>query len=151
MGCKDIIRFFIVCCLSLVLYILDFFPDKEILSTSFTILGIFFSVGIGTIVAIELNEIKNVPILKRLKEGIDKLVKIFITYFTMSTFLYIAGEKCLDKIGLHNIIILNISIDLYHIIVCICFTFIVFVTLYMYQNFIELRKLKDDIIKELNK
>ena len=151
MGCKDVLRFFIVCCLSLVLYILGFFPDKEILSISFILLCILFSVGIGTIVTIELNKIKNVSILKRLKEEIDKLVKTFITYFAISLFLYIAGEQCLGKTGLSTIVVLNISIDLYHSIVCLCFAFIAFVTLYMFQNFIELRKLKYDIIKALNK
>lgn len=135
--------------LSLVLYVIDAVPTNSIVSTLFTVLSIVFSITIGLLVSFDLSLIANEYLYNIIKKNIDNLFKYSLIIFLLSIPCFIACSYCIENINCLKLFIANINIC--KLIICLTFSILLFEIFYMSVNFIQLRKLKDDINNELRK
>lgn len=65
-------------------------PLKEgLISTLYNVSGIMFSIGLGLIVSFNLSGIRNREYIKEIRKNIANIRDIFISYFIISTLIYI--------------------------------------------------------------
>lgn len=146
---KNILRILTACAVSTILYVVNLTPDNNMFSTVFTVLSILFSVGIGIIVTFELNCIKSDSIYANIKCNIDHVFRNFLWYFAVFIILYLIGYYYIPKIGSYTTSLFSIDIDFYRIIVVFAFSVLVMGILYFTMNFVQLRKLKNEITTQL--
>lgn len=67
-------------------------PLKEgLISTLYNVSGIMFSIGLGLIVSFNLSGIRNREYIKEIRKNIANIRDIFISYFIISTLIYISS------------------------------------------------------------
>lgn len=74
-------------------------PLKEgLISTLYNVSGIMFSIGLGLIVSFNLSGIRNREYIKEIRKNIANIRDIFISYFIISTLIYITNiNSCFIK------------------------------------------------------
>lgn len=84
-------------------------PLKEgLISTLYNVSGIMFSIGLGLIVSFNLSGIRNREYIKEIRKNIANIRDIFISYFIISTLIYIY-IPVFNKFNFKKSIILCIS------------------------------------------
>lgn len=122
-------------------------PDAFFMSTIFTISSIMFSIGLGLVVTINLNGIRNRDYIKKIRRNINEVRNSFILLFLFSASCYILSQYVAFN-GVSIELIENFKIPfIFSIFVCLS---IIYCICYFIVNFLALQKLTNDISDEIN-
>lgn len=143
---KITILLFIAVILS-VLYrcLFEYRPSVSMLNTLYSASSVLFSIGIGLVVAIIPNGIKNPFYIKKIRANLNRLRNCFLIEFLLVTFVHLFYDSCPIK----NINIFSYTIILDPVMVdtmLLCLSFV-----YYFLNFIDIQKFNNDIFTETNK
>ena len=135
--------------LAAVFYLLKYEPSKELLSTLYTVAGIFFSIGISLIIAFDLSPIKNNNYYNAIQANLNKLRNCYIYYFAASTLTYLIFLQAINKQDVFDLKVNILSIDLNGLILSVLLSIMLLTIAYFVVNFLEMQKLKLGITKKL--
>ena len=129
-------------------YALKIFPNELVLSTLFTVASIFLSIGLSLIITFDFSKIGNDNFYNIIKKNIDRVRKVFLMYFCVMTFAYLAGMyfiKCELSWAVTSIKLLGMAIVPSQAVISITFSLLLLGLCCFIMNFIHLQKLKNDI------
>lgn len=146
-------RFLAIIGFALFTYFLHFTPDSSMLSTLFTVLSIFISIGLSIIISFDLTKVKNDIVYDKISLNLKKVRNNFIYYFVFIVFSYIFYPALLDTYQDFQCDIVGFTFNIYPNIFIenIIFSIMVCGIFYYMYNFNTLQNLKDDIINDLRK
>ena len=116
---------------------------EELISTLYNVSGIMFSIGLGLIVTFNLSGIRNREYIKEIRKNIANIRNIFISYFAISTLIYITYSY-IEVIDFRNKSF-YIKIDS-SIFACVLLLFSI---MYFTINFLSIQKLNDEIFDRI--
>lgn len=113
------------------------------MNTIFTVSGIMFSIGLGLIVNFNLQGVKNIWYLKKIRDNLNKVRNSFIASFSLSTICFLLNQY------LGNF---SFSFMFFHFDLSLFFLIMMLFSIFYYiVNLIDLQKLNDDIVDKLIK
>lgn len=124
-------------------YMLDTPLKEGLISTLYNVSGIMFSIGLGLIVSFNLSGIRNREYIKEIRKNIANIRDIFISYFIISTLIYITYSY---------IEVIDFRYKSFHIkldgSVFAC-ALLLFSIVYFTINFLSIQKLNDEIFDRI--
>ena len=136
---RHLIRFFLLILIASIFgYMLDMPLKEGLISTLYNVSGIMFSIGLGLIVSFNLSGIRNREYIKEIRKNIANIRDVFISYFVVSTLIYIGIIDFRYKS-------FYIKIDC-SIFACILLLFSI---IYFTINFLSIQKLNDEIFDRI--
>lgn len=135
------------------LCLLGYSPEPGVMSTLYTVSGIFFSIGLSLIIAFDLNPIKNPALLRRVRETLARLRNDYIKWFSISTISYLTftfieekeinPSEVLVRIPHMENLSAALNVDIAPVILNLSLSILVISILFFIVNFIETQKSKD--------
>jgi hypothetical protein len=147
---KTIIKLSGTIVISIVLSLLGVNPGAFVVSTMFTVSGIMFSLGLSLGASFNLNGVKNKIYIDKIRQNLHDITRNFIFLFAMSTFCYVVDDQLRsagENVQHFHLIKWNVDIDFSTTLLCL----ILYAIAYYIINFLELRKLNEDIFDKTNK
>lgn len=143
---KIIILFFIAIIFS-VLYssVFQYRPLESAIDTLYTVASILFSVGMGLVVSIIPNGIKNLAYAKRIRMNLNRVRNCFFYEFLLITVIHLFHNllpACNFTIFSYVIIFEPVILE----IMLLCLSFV-----YYFLNFLDIQKLNNDIFEATNR
>lgn len=153
MARRNIIRIISILTMTVVAYFVGFVPDSAMMSTLFTVLSVFISIGLSIIISFDLSKVKNDFIFKKVQANLKRVKDNFIWYFAVIIVIYISYPRIsgLCKTQFFNIGGIEFVVDFHALFNDFVFSLLVFGVLYYLYNFSSLQSLKDEITAELRK
>lgn len=147
-NCK---RTIVILAMTFLTYLFGFIPDTNILSTLFTVLSIFISIGFSVIISFDLSSIKNDFLYKKILSNLREIRKNYIYYFSIIVISYVFYPRFISLCNENKILFYNIEIDLQQLVSDLVFSLMVFGIIYYIYNFYSLQSLREEIAEELRK
>lgn len=143
---KIIILFFIAVVLGVLCSSLfQYRPSEPMLNTLYTASSVLFSIGIGLVVAIIPNGIKNPSYIKKIGANLNRVRNCFLYEFLLVTVVHLFYDACpIVSINFFSYTIMLDPTMLDTMLLCLSFV-------YYFVNFVDIQKFNNDIFTETNK
>ena len=137
------------------LCLLGYSPEPGVMSTLYTVSGIFFSIGLSLIIAFDLSPIKNPILLKKIRATLAGLRGDYIKWFSISTASYLVFTLIEKKEIILNQLLTWIpyiekissvvNINLTPVVLNLSLSIQLIAILFFIINFIETQESKDNL------
>lgn len=149
---KWVVRVTAIIILSIILSNTNFKININTFNVMYTIVGIFFSLSISQIMSFSFIDVENTEYVIKRKKNLNRIRKIFIFIFGISTILFILPDNFSKMNELFKLLNNKIKFDISFLqIKFIYFKLILFlfnIIFYIY-NFIQLSNLKSNIDEDI--
>lgn len=151
MFTRNCIRILFILILTSTAYLIGINPDSNMLSTLFTILSIFISIGLSIIISFDLSKIRNDFFHSKILYNLKEVRNTFLIYFAVISSCYLILPKLLLKCSDKSVKFYDYEILLPDVVNNFIFSLMVFGIAYYMYNFYRLQSLKNEIDNELRK
>ena len=148
---RNCVRILVIFIMTIIMYLLGFEPDSNMLSTLYTVLSIFISIGLSIIISFDLSKIKNDFFHDKILNNLKAVRNNFLIHFTMITFIYIIYPKLSLQYKKETIEIYSFEVSCFNLLNNFVFSFILIGIIYYMYNCYKLHSLKNEIDNELRK
>ena len=149
---KWIARIILIIIISIFLSNTNFIVNDNVFNIMFTIIGIFFSISISQIMSFSFIGVENSEYVKRRKKNLNRIRKIFIWLFGITTTLFLSPNSIPFLNKLFELINSKIKFDISFLqikFIYLKLCLLLFVVIFYIYNFIKLSNLKSDIDEDI--
>lgn len=149
---KWIARTILIIIISILLSNTNFIINDSVFNIMFTIIGIFFSISISQIMSFSFIGVENSEYVKRRKKNLNRIRKIFIWLFGITTFLFLLPDSFALMNKFFELINSKIKFDISFLqikFIYLKLCLLLFVVIFYIYNFIKLSNLKSDIDEDI--
>lgn len=135
---KILLRIITILFVTIILSSFGFSFENNIVNVLYTVIGIIFSILVSLTISFNLENITDNRFIKYIRDKIYNLQKIFIAYFLITTIVFAFNGKTFDL----SFKIIHFKSDVFYV------SIMFFAILFFMTNFLQLQKLKDEILNK---